>query len=223
MPEPMQTDATVSKRKLIEFLRSRNRASGLVQKLKVVYRPLICPFDDLLAYVSPGSRIFDVGCGQGQFALLLAQFGRPAALGGVEISSALINSANELLAEYAGAIALDFRVYDGADLPASIADYDTVFMVDVLHHVPRRAQQSFLRALHGVMARGSRLILKDINGAHPLVFANKLHDLLLAGEIGHELSPARAARMAAGAGFRIVAESRRRLLWYPHYTLVLEK
>lgn len=213
----------VSSSALVEFLRSRNQASGLLQKLKVTYRPLICPFEDLLPLVAPGCRVFDIGCGQGQFALLLAEFRKPAALGGIEISPSLIRGANALLAGYAETVALDFRVYDGSHFPDAIAGYDTIFMVDVLHHVPRTAQSSFIAALYRVMAPGSRLVLKDIDGAHPLAPANKLHDLVLAGEIGHELSPGHAAQIATRAGFRLASTRRRRMLWYPHYTLVLEK
>lgn len=189
----------------------------------MVYRPLICPFGDLLALVAPDSRIFDIGCGQGQFALLLAEFRQPKALGGVEISPALVLSCSQLLDEYASKIPLDFRVYDGRHLPADIADYDTVFMVDVLHHVPRDAQAAFLAALHRVMSPGSRLIIKDIDGASPLVFANKLHDLVIAGEIGHELSLRKALQYASDAGFSVAQTIRRRMLWYPHYTMVLTR
>ena len=223
VPDTSGKIAAISKQTLVEFLRSRNRASGLLQKLKMVYRPLICPFDDLLALVAPGSRVFDIGCGQGQFVLLLAEFRKPNALGGVEISPALVLSCKQLLDEYASSIALDFRVYDGTHLPATIADYDTVFMVDVLHHVPRDAQAAFLVALQRVMSPGSRLIIKDIDGASPLVFANKLHDLALAGEIGHELSLQKAIQYASDAGFSVGQTTRRRMLWYPHYTLVLTR
>lgn len=218
-----QLPARLPNKVLINFLRSRSESAKLVEKLKETYRPLICPYDDLLQLITPGSRLFDVGCGRGQFALLAAEFARPVAIGGIEISEPLVGKAKAHLGKYSGQIQLDFQAYDGIHLPPSISGYDTVFMIDVLHHIPPDAQASFLAALHQRMSPGSRLIIKDIDGASPLVFANKLHDLLLAGEIGHELSPKQTLHYAAQAGFSLQSVSRRRTWWYPHYTLVLTK
>lgn len=208
---------------LVEFFRARTPDAGLVDKLKIVYRPLICPFDDLLAYVASNNRVFDLGCGRGQFALLLAEFVKPRAIAGIEISQELIEKAHALLSGYSADIPIDFRSYDGVHIPEFIGEYDVVFMIDVVHHIPRAAQKTFLCNLHQRMAPGSRLIIKDIDAASPLVFANKLHDLVLAGELGHEMTQANMLQSALDAGFTLLGSRERRMLWYPHFTLELQK
>jgi len=41
--------------------------------------------------------------------------------------------------------------------------------------------------LAATMKSGAQLVIKDIDAANPLVICNKLHDLIVSGEIGHEL------------------------------------
>jgi len=208
---------------LVDFFRARTPDAGLVDKLKIVYRPLICPFDDLLGYATRDNRVFDLGCGRGQFALLLAEFVKPRAIAGIEISEELIEKARALLSDYDKDIPIDFQSYDGVHIPEFIGGYDVVFLIDVVHHIPRAAQKTFLRNLHRCMAPGSRLIIKDIDAASPLVFANKLHDLLLAGELGHEMTQADLTQAALDAGFSLLGARARRMFWYPHFTLELRK
>lgn len=69
------------------------------------------------------------------------------------------------------------------------------------------------------MSVGRRLIMKDIDASSPLVIASKLHDLVFAGEVGHERSRKQLKQMVEAAGFEVVGERSRRMLWYPHFTL----
>lgn len=200
-------------------LRTPSVGKGYVERLKAVYRPYICPFDDLLLYVNAQNAVFDIGCGQGQFALLLAEFAHPRALGGVEISTRLVQAARDLLRRYERHIPVDFEPYDGTNFPVSIARYDTVFLIDVVHHINPAMQQAFLNELYRAMSVGSRLIIKEIDRSSPLVVANKLHDLVFAGEVGHERSRKQLTEMVEASGFRVFDVKRRTMLWYPHFTL----
>ena len=208
---------------LVEFLKTIPSEAGFIGRAKITYRPYICPFGDLLGLVKPGERVFDVGSGSGQFCLLLARYTHPSWVGGIEISEQLVKNAHQLFAHADLKVPHEFATYDGSTLPDSIQTADKVFLVDVLHHIPPLAQVPFLSALHASMKVGAQLIVKDIDGASPLVLCNKLHDLLLAGEIGCELPAPRLREMAHATGFRVVSESHRRMWWYPHFTLVLKK
>ena len=73
-------------------------------------------------------------------------------------------------------------MYDGVSFPDAISEFDTVLLVDVLHHVPPDGQDRFLTALAEAMRPGARLVFKDIAADSPLVVFNKLHDRVFAGE-----------------------------------------
>jgi 2-polyprenyl-3-methyl-5-hydroxy-6-metoxy-1,4-benzoquinol methylase len=213
----------VSSQELVDFLKRQHVNAAWLDQLKIAYRPLICPFDELLALVTEGSHVFDVGCGSGQFALLLAEFTPVAAISGVEISQHLVDNAHQLLAPYQNRMQLEFARYDGQHFPASLGQADWVFIIDVLHHVPKAAQSTFLQAIYTGMKPGARLVLKDINGGSPWVVANKLHDLVFAREIGNELGFAKARQQLDQLGFAIERASTKQMYVYPHYTLVARK
>jgi 2-polyprenyl-3-methyl-5-hydroxy-6-metoxy-1,4-benzoquinol methylase len=209
---------------LIRFMRGRAANASFIDRLKIVYRPYICPFDDLINELEGQSpRIMDIGCGSGQFCLLLAEFTKAKALKGIEVSQELVNNANTLLSGYKDRIPYDFRFYNGTDLPDDIASYDVIFLVDVLHHVPRKQQEKFIRNIYEKMGKGSVLLLKDIDAGSPLVFFNKMHDLIFAREIGNELSFAAISEMAKQIGFTIESVKTKTLYVYPHYLIKLRK
>jgi 2-polyprenyl-3-methyl-5-hydroxy-6-metoxy-1,4-benzoquinol methylase len=223
MAEGVAHSPAPSTRDLVNVLRLHATSGRALDRLKTVYRPYICPFDDLLKLVPPGAAVFDIGCGNGAFLLLLAVLRQPRALGGVEVSPRLIANARSLLAGPSAGIRLELSVYDGVAIPA-LGNYGYVFLIDVLHHVPLPARDAFLARIWEAMAPGATLVLKDIDAANRLLCAcNKLHDLVLSGEVGHEIEAAAAGRALARLGFRIDGATKRRVLWYPHYTVVATK
>ncbi len=213
----------VSNREIISFLKGRNAGGGFVDTLKIRYRPLICPFAALFPFVQEGDVVADIGCGSGQFALLLDRFTPLGAVVGIEISDRLVHNARALFAAEPHTRPHRFERYDGTNFPAELRRSDLFFLVDVLHHVPADEQQAFLDGIFAVMRPGARLVLKDIDGASPLVVFNKLHDLVFSGELGKERSLAVARDMALRAGFELLAAYRHRTAVYPHYVLALRK
>lgn len=214
---------TTNTKQLIEFLKAQNPKANFLDKLKIVYRPYICPFNKLLSEVETEKSIFDVGCGSGQFALLLAEYRSPKNITGIEISEKLIQNAKVLLAPYQNNIDINFEKYNGVEIPSSISKCDYVTMIDVGHHIPKKIQKDFFHQLYDKMQKGSTLIYKDIDASSPLVFANKFHDLLLAKEIGNELSATKTKDLFEKIGFKIKKNYKKRLFWYPHFTLIATK
>ncbi|HXB40017.1 MAG TPA: class I SAM-dependent methyltransferase [Bacteroidia bacterium] len=213
----------ISNKELIKFLEKTSINSGFVDKLKIKYRPVICPFDDLLKYTHNKKKLFDIGCGSGQFSLVAANFTGVEKIMGIEISEVLINNANALAAKYGAGKEFIFKTFDGAHFPDEMSDYEVIFLIDVLHHVPKDKQHSFLESIFKKMAPGAQLILKDINGASPFVLCNKMHDIVFAGEIGNEISVAKAKKWLEGTGFKIKEEYTKQVFVYPHYFLIAEK
>jgi cyclopropane fatty-acyl-phospholipid synthase-like methyltransferase len=196
-----------------------------IDRYKIIYRPYITPFVDLLNLIPTESKIFDIGCGNGALLNLIYQTKNPQKIGGVEISKKLVDNANELLSKVVSR-KLEFdqkvhiRQYDGINLE-NLEEYDYILLVDVIHHIPKQHLKNFFALLEQRMRRNATLILKDIDaGKSILVQFNKLHDLIVSGEIGNEISIEKAKENLLQAGFDIKSVTYKRMLWYPHYTII---
>jgi 2-polyprenyl-3-methyl-5-hydroxy-6-metoxy-1,4-benzoquinol methylase len=100
---------------------------------------------------------------------------------------------------------------------------DIVFLIDVLHHVPKKMHRVFIKNLSASLKPGCRLILKDINAVNPLVYVNKLHDIIFAGEIGNEISMQEANDLLQENGFEIIRQYKKTMYVYPHYTIIAKR
>ena len=194
----------------------------MINWIKRKFRNCIFPVDDLLELIPPSKRLLDVGCGQGQFLKAVAKSRSPAKLAGLEISEKLIRIARSDLQGLTPHPELE--VYDGTHLPGSVAGYDVISLIDVLHHIPASGQRAILEELFGKMQGGAFLLLKDINAGRPVLCAfNKCHDLILSGSIGAERSVQWTRDALSKTGFKIVSGGERRILVYPHYWLLAVK
>ncbi|MBX2916012.1 MAG: class I SAM-dependent methyltransferase [Cyclobacteriaceae bacterium] len=212
----------VTTSELVHFLKSKNVSTGFIDQLKVNFRPLISPFDDLINTLQNATSVFDIGCGSGQFALLLAEFTNVKKIGGIEINNHLINNATSLLNPYKKKIDFSFQVYNGKQIP-DLSDYQVILLIDVLHHVPKPNQLEFIKNIYEAMCPGSRLIIKDIDAGSWLVYFNKLHDMIFAKEIGNEWPLEKLKSFVYQIGFRILEVQKKQIYVYPHFTLILEK
>ena len=207
---------------IMRFLVGKHFTTGFFDSLKIKYRSLICPYISLIQKVKEGEKVGDVGCGSGQFLLLLSEYARPSYFFGIEIKKRLIKNASVLFSQ-SRTQNYKFEVYDGEHFPDDLVDMDTVFLIDVLHHLPRKRQAVFLKNLSEKIRPGGKLVLKDIDGASPFVIFNKLHDLIFSREIGNEISINKALKLLQQNGFDIIEQEKRLMYVYPHYTLVAQK
>lgn len=212
----------VTSKTLIDFLRENSIKASPVDRLKIMYRPLVCPFPELIGYVQPNDTVADVGCGSGQFCLILSRFSHPKAIYGYEISDHLIENAGKLLKDKTE-IPHHFKVFNGTDLPDNIIEADLVFLIDVLHHIPREARDTFLEKMFGKLKKGARVVIKDIDASSPFVVFNKLHDLVFSRELVHENSLRQSKLTLQKAGFEILHTEKKRMYVYPHYTILAGK
>lgn len=213
-----------TQKELVQYLKEQSAPSAsTIDKLKIAYRPLICPFDDLLEILPENSSVFDIGCGSGMFLALVKKFKAPKKLGGIEISKQLIENAKFVLGEEnEQSVYLD--TFNGKVIPVEIKSYDYVFMIDVFHHIPKNAQLDFLTQLFEKMKAGAILVFKDIEGGSIFKYWNKVHDLLLAGEIGNEISSRKLKSFLEGIKqIEIINFNKRQMFLYPHYTYLIKK
>lgn len=215
----------ISNKELSDFLQSPQvNSAGIIDKLKIGYRPYICPFKELLNDLPEKSAVFDIGCGSGMFLSLVAKYRNPVMLGGIEISQTLISNAQALLKDLTAGIPVFLKAFDGQLLPDEIAEYDHIFLIDVIHHVPKESQVKFIESIYSKMKQGARLVLKDIDAENIILSKfNKLHDLLLSGEIGHELRSSFVKQELERIGFKTSPVVKKRMLVYPHYTITCKK
>lgn len=213
---------TISNAAIVGFLKEKFHSAGFIDSLKIKYRSYICPFADLISQVKPGEKVGDIGCGSGQFLLLVSHFAQPSFMYGIEITQRLIDNAKDLFGTLPSQ-QYDFSTFDGSHFPAKLGEMDVLFLIDVIHHVPKNLQENFIKGIAEVMKPGARLVFKDINAASPLVYCNKVHDMIFAREIGNEMSMSRAKNLLQQNGLQIIEENKRTMYVYPHYTLIAKK
>ncbi len=208
---------------LVSFLKNKTHASSsFIDKLKIAYRPYICPFNELLEHIPENSSVFDIGCGSGMFLSLVQEFKNPSKVFGIEISSELVQHANNMF-QNSAAKNYTFSVFNGSTIPDEISTYNYVFMIDVLHHVPKNQQYSFLQELYNKISPSTTFVLKDINASNIFVYWNKLHDAIIAKEIGHELKPTPLIQYLKKIGFKNIQISYKQMFLYPHFTITCNK
>lgn len=212
-------------REIVEFLKRCSLSEmTFLEKAKFVYRPYICPYDDLLLKVPRNAKVADIGCGTGSFLLLVAEYCSPKSLGGLETNPSLLRFGKSLLRSYQGIGLMRFEHYDGRIIPEWLEDFDCVCLIDVLHHVRRREQPNFLKSIFNTIRPGARLIIKDINAGRKVgCLFNKIHDLVIARECTYELSLDELREMLSQIGLKVIDVAEKHIFVYPHFTITAIK
>jgi SAM-dependent methyltransferase len=105
-------------------------------------------------------KALDVGCGPGETDAYLA--GKLGALHGVDISEGVLGTARERNP------GVTYTLYDGERLPFADGDFDLVFAICVVHHVPPGRWKSFVKELTRTVRPGGLLALIEHNPLNPL-------------------------------------------------------
>ena len=209
--------------KYIKYLNDKTKNETLVDRLKIKFRPLIFPIELLLNKLDKNDIIFDIGCGSGQFSLLAVHFKEISNVYGVEVKKKLVDNANNLFRKYTNDIKYKFIEYNGSSMPNEITHCNKVFLNDVLHHIPKENQIIFLQEIFDKISEGTIFVLKDIDASSLLVYFNKLHELIFAGEIGKELRIDMAIKALEKIGYQIISTSKKNIAVYPHYIITCKK
>lgn len=208
---------------IVAFLSSTTANATFLQKLKIKYRPFVCPFDELLSYASQKDKVYDIGCGSGQFAALVANFTNVKTIKGIEVDKHLVSNAAEINKRFSKSKDISFSYFSGSTIPKDIAKYDLIYMIDVYHHIPVNVREKFIKQVYERMKPGARLMFKDIDAGSPFIPFNKLHDLVFAQELPHEISFYSALQLLTSLGFNIVEARKKRVFVYPHYFILAQK
>lgn len=113
-------------------------------------------FESLKEYVHPNSKILDIGCGNGRLLSTLGDSGIDYT--GLDFSDHLIRLAREIYPQH------KFTVGNIITLPFSDHDFNTIFCIAVLHHIPSEALRSkAIGEIKRVIKPGGYLILSNWN------------------------------------------------------------
>ncbi len=185
----------------------------------------ICPFEELISYVPERATVLDMGCGRALFLGLLAGLGRNIRGVGVDMSERAVRAAEitaRLVRDKRPGSTLLIQQANHESLPEG--SFEIVSIIDVMHHVPAREQRKFLAAAVARLAPGGLLLYKDMVST-PLwrVFANRFHDLLVSGEVIHEIPLITIRSWAADHGLQCLRSGLLNRYWYGHEIAVFRK
>jgi SAM-dependent methyltransferase len=187
-----------------------------------ILRPKLLSVMDLL--LTDEGRILDVGCGFGLFAAYFGQTHPRRRIVGVDPSVRRIALARSV----AGALGLGehtFIVGDVRDAPLE-GPFDAVYVLDVMHHLPRADQEQVLERLRSLLAPGGMLLMKDIT-TEPrfgLYFTHALDRLMVGWREPLAYRHHREwAEMLSALGFKVRMVRVPDVLPYPHVVIAARK
>ena len=151
-----------------------------VDWLLPLYDPLLRLFgrDELLrrtliaaAYIGPGQRLLDIGCGTGILSVLLKQVEPDAEVRGLDPDPKVLARARAHAEREGAAVEFDRGFAD--QLPYADATFDRVFSSLMFHHLTPDQRRAALRGVQRVLKPGGTLQVLDFgqtdSGLHGLI------------------------------------------------------
>jgi len=103
------------------------------------------------------SRVLDIGCGTGEFALQLKKLNKNIEVFGVDISENMINLAKAKANN--NNLGIDFRVGDAERIPYEDNRFDIITCAHSFHHYPHKRKA--LQEMHRVLGHNGKIMIID--------------------------------------------------------------
>jgi SAM-dependent methyltransferase len=118
-------------------------------------------------WIAPGSRVLDLGCGQGLLASLLIATGSGCRVHGIELMPRDAQRATTALGNAARIVCGDIRSEE-------FGSADTAVILDVLHYIDYDEQDQVLQRLRAALQPGGQLLLRvgDADAGLPFRLSN---------------------------------------------------
>ncbi len=120
---------------------------------------LLAELTENFCVIDSEMNVLDIGCGIGLIDRLLTS--RFKSITGVDVEDGVIEKARAFNP------GVDYRLYDGRNLPFDDNTFDLAFAVNVMHHVPTAEWQNFVNELHRVVKPGGLAAIFEHNPANP--------------------------------------------------------
>lgn len=193
------------------------------RKVSELWRAIFVDLDAWTAAVrewAPGAtRILELGCGEGYSTERLAAAFPEAQIDAVDI-------ADNIGQLYQGPRdKVQFRQIFAEELAAQQpGSYDLIILADVIHHVPKAARQSLLKAVRTLLAPGGVLLFKDWARNHtPIYYFGYASDRWLTGDRIEYLTPGEASEMLRSIfGPASLVSGKRIRPWQNNYAFMVQ-
>lgn len=134
-----------------------NFYSTLREKLYVLIRWFICPFNTMEDNIPKKGLIIDVGCGEGVFTIYLAINSKDRKVLGIDIDSRRILSARKAAR---GMKNVSFEIRNATSIRSKI---NSIIISDSFHHFSKKDQINFLNICSKKLKSKGVLLIKEIN------------------------------------------------------------
>lgn len=172
--------------------------------------------DEIGQYLPQRGRILDLGCGFGLFSLYFASMAGERELVGVDADAKRIGHARE----NARSLGLDNVVYEVGDALdwSSGERFDAVYLLDLLHHLPRAEVRPFLERVRQLLAVDGILLVKEVEDRPrwKMLFTLLLDRLMVGSEPIYYWPESELSALLSELGFEVRHHRMKDFLPYPH-------
>ena len=179
--------------------------------------------DEIGQYLPRRGRVLDIGCGFGLFSLYFAAVEGGRTLKGVDTNAKRIEHARKS----ARNLGLDNVAYEvGNALDWSTDEhFDAVYLLDLLHHLPRSEVRPFLERVRGFLERDGILIVKEVEDRPrwKMWFTLVLDRLMVGTEPIQYWSEAELTALLSELGFEVRHHRMKDFLPYPHILYIAHR
>ena len=116
--------------------------------------------DEIGQYLPKEGHVLDIGCGFGLFSLYFSELRPNTQFEGFDLNERRIQDATSA-AQRLGRTNTRFRCGDATRITVSGA-YNAVYMLDIVHHVPRKTVRPLLATIKKHLQPGGVLLIKDV-------------------------------------------------------------
>lgn len=180
--------------------------------------------NELGQYLPESGKVLDVGCGFGLFGLFFA-----GSCPGRRLQGYDLNHKRIALAQLAArSLEIENARFDHGDAVelALDDDYDAIYALDLIHHIPCEAVPGFVAGLHRALRPGGVLLIKDVDyyPTYKRWFTLALDRLMVGFREPIRYWPRAELRsLLLERGFRVYSHTMRDILPYPHMLYVCHK
>ncbi len=176
--------------------------------------------EEIGQYLPDRGRILDIGCGFGLFTLYFASTQPGREMYGIDSNARRVAYARES----ARTLGLDNTHYETEDARSwsGSGEFDAVYLLDLIHHLPKGEVVEFLERVRNALRPGGLLLVKDIEDRPrwKMWFTLILDRLMVGSEPIHYWSEPELSELLRKLGFDVKRHRMRDFLPYSHILYV---